>query len=212
MSKHLSKRLVLLPKDFEKPKAHSISLELQLQNQSLTSGLSERFLKKSSDVANMKKDIDDIETINIEKYMFNNVHDACLSKFVNDMNSRDKWRPTGRIFLIDDLLDTSATLVDTKIPVFEKEITSNPLEPSTIRFPKPTSLLGRFGNDHVAAIQAYGDLQWENILITRVYYVEGADLLSGTPGTNLYTINLHEMTSSSLICLMTRDTSINYWL
>nr|GFB78803.1 retrovirus-related Pol polyprotein from transposon TNT 1-94 [Tanacetum cinerariifolium] len=31
----------------------------------------------------------------------------------------------------------------------------------------------RFGNDHVAAIMGFGDLQWENILITRVYFGEG---------------------------------------
>ncbi|GKD66653.1 retrovirus-related pol polyprotein from transposon TNT 1-94 [Tanacetum coccineum] len=31
----------------------------------------------------------------------------------------------------------------------------------------------RFGNDHVATILGYGDLQWGNILIARVYYVEG---------------------------------------
>nr|GEY76519.1 integrase, catalytic region, zinc finger, CCHC-type, peptidase aspartic, catalytic [Tanacetum cinerariifolium] len=31
----------------------------------------------------------------------------------------------------------------------------------------------RFGNDHVAAILSFGDLQWGNILITRVYFVEG---------------------------------------
>nr|GEV24652.1 copia protein [Tanacetum cinerariifolium] len=30
-----------------------------------------------------------------------------------------------------------------------------------------------FGNDHVAAILGYGDLQWGNILITRVYFTEG---------------------------------------
>nr|GEW94147.1 retrovirus-related Pol polyprotein from transposon TNT 1-94 [Tanacetum cinerariifolium] len=30
-----------------------------------------------------------------------------------------------------------------------------------------------FGNDHVAAILGFGDLQWGNILITRVYFVEG---------------------------------------
>nr|GEX32633.1 retrovirus-related Pol polyprotein from transposon TNT 1-94 [Tanacetum cinerariifolium] len=29
----------------------------------------------------------------------------------------------------------------------------------------------RFGNDHVAAILGFGDLQWGNILITRVYFV-----------------------------------------
>nr|GEV44796.1 putative reverse transcriptase domain-containing protein [Tanacetum cinerariifolium] len=31
----------------------------------------------------------------------------------------------------------------------------------------------RFGNDHVAAILGFGDLQWGNILITRVYFIEG---------------------------------------
>nr|GFB36491.1 integrase, catalytic region, zinc finger, CCHC-type, peptidase aspartic, catalytic [Tanacetum cinerariifolium] len=31
----------------------------------------------------------------------------------------------------------------------------------------------RFENDHVAAILSFGDLQWGNILITRVYFVEG---------------------------------------
>nr|GEY33012.1 retrovirus-related Pol polyprotein from transposon TNT 1-94 [Tanacetum cinerariifolium] len=30
-----------------------------------------------------------------------------------------------------------------------------------------------FGNDHIAAFLGYGDLQWANILITRVYFVEG---------------------------------------
>ena len=31
----------------------------------------------------------------------------------------------------------------------------------------------RFGNDHVAAILGFGDLQFGNFLITRVFYVEG---------------------------------------
>nr|GFB33337.1 retrovirus-related Pol polyprotein from transposon TNT 1-94 [Tanacetum cinerariifolium] len=31
----------------------------------------------------------------------------------------------------------------------------------------------RFGNDHVAAILGFGDLQWGNILVTRVYFVKG---------------------------------------
>ncbi|GJY33575.1 retrovirus-related pol polyprotein from transposon TNT 1-94 [Tanacetum coccineum] len=101
-----------------------------------------------------------------------------------------------------------------------------------------------FGNDHVAAILGYGDLQWGNILITRVYFVEGlghnlfsvgqfcdsdleiafrrntcfvrnlkgVDLLKGNRTTNLYTINLHEMTSASPICLMARATSTKSWL
>ena len=39
----------------------------------------------------------------------------------------------------------------------------------------------RFGNDHVAAIQGYGDIRFGNILITRVYYVEGL-------GHNLFSV------------------------
>nr|GEX79528.1 putative reverse transcriptase domain-containing protein [Tanacetum cinerariifolium] len=101
-----------------------------------------------------------------------------------------------------------------------------------------------FENDHVAAIWVFGDLQWGNILITRVYFVEGlghnlfsvgqfcdsdleiafrsnacfvrnlegVDLLSGNRTTNLYTINLHEMASASLICLMARSSSTKSWL
>ncbi|GJS68592.1 retrovirus-related pol polyprotein from transposon TNT 1-94 [Tanacetum coccineum] len=39
----------------------------------------------------------------------------------------------------------------------------------------------RFGNDHVAAILGFGDLQWGNLLITRVYFVEGL-------GHNLFSV------------------------
>nr|GFC29111.1 integrase, catalytic region, zinc finger, CCHC-type, peptidase aspartic, catalytic [Tanacetum cinerariifolium] len=39
----------------------------------------------------------------------------------------------------------------------------------------------RSGNDHVAAILGFGDLQWGNILITRVYFVEGL-------GHNLFSV------------------------
>nr|GEW09423.1 hypothetical protein [Tanacetum cinerariifolium] len=102
----------------------------------------------------------------------------------------------------------------------------------------------RFGNDHVAAILGFGDLQWGNILITRVYFIkglghnlfsvgqfcdsdlevafkrnacfirnlEGVDLLKGDRSINLYTINLHEMTSASPICLIARASSTKSWL
>nr|GFA13849.1 hypothetical protein [Tanacetum cinerariifolium] len=39
----------------------------------------------------------------------------------------------------------------------------------------------RFRNDHVAAILGFGDLQWGNILITRVYFLEGL-------GHNLFSV------------------------
>nr|GFC46186.1 retrovirus-related Pol polyprotein from transposon TNT 1-94 [Tanacetum cinerariifolium] len=78
----------------------------------------------------------------------------------------------------------------------------------------------RFENDNVAAIMGFGDLQWGNILITRVYFIEGlgynlfsgVDLLKGDRSTNLYTINLHEMASASPICLMACASSTKSWL
>nr|GFB82572.1 putative ribonuclease H-like domain-containing protein [Tanacetum cinerariifolium] len=75
----------------------------------------------------------------------------------------------------------------------------------------------RFGNDHIAAILGFGDLQWGNILITRVYFVEGLGHNLFSVGqfyrsTNLYTINLHEMASASPICLMARSSSKKSWL
>nr|GEV03861.1 retrovirus-related Pol polyprotein from transposon TNT 1-94 [Tanacetum cinerariifolium] len=57
--------------------------------------------------------------------------------------------------------------------------TSNTLEPKIKRFLNSTSLLDR--NDHVDAILGFGDLQWGNILITRVYFVEGL-------GHNLFSV------------------------
>nr|GEV00470.1 copia protein [Tanacetum cinerariifolium] len=73
----------------------------------------------------------------------------------------------------------------------------------------------RFRNDHVAAILGFSDFQWGNILITRVYFIEGFghNLFSvGYRSTNLYTINLHEMASASPICLMARASSTKSWL
>ncbi|GKC20645.1 hypothetical protein Tco_1022795 [Tanacetum coccineum] len=53
-------------KDFSKLEAHCINLELQLQNNVLKSEQQGQFLKAKSNGAKVKKDIDDLETINIE--------------------------------------------------------------------------------------------------------------------------------------------------
>nr|GEU45963.1 hypothetical protein [Tanacetum cinerariifolium] len=66
----------------------------------------------------------------------------------------------------------------------------------------------RFGNDHVAAILGFGNLQ--NACFVR--NLEGVDLLKGDRSTNLYTINLYGMASASPICLMDRASSTKSWL
>ncbi|GJS00154.1 hypothetical protein Tco_0316662 [Tanacetum coccineum] len=100
-----------------------------------------------------------------------------------------KWSPNGRIF------DFNGKIIKSRASKGQSNgdnaCTSNPQEPSSKRFPNSTSFLGklskfflgtiRFGNDHVAAILGFSDLQWGNILITRVYFVESL-------GHNLFSV------------------------
>ncbi|GJR09445.1 retrovirus-related pol polyprotein from transposon TNT 1-94 [Tanacetum coccineum] len=89
-----------------------------------------------------------------------------------------RWSPTGRTF------DYNGKIIKSRVSKCQSDksngdnaCTSNPQEPSSIRFPNSISFLGRlsksvygtvrFRNDHIAAILGYGDLQWGNILITR---------------------------------------------
>ncbi|GKE96400.1 retrovirus-related pol polyprotein from transposon TNT 1-94, partial [Tanacetum coccineum] len=66
----------------------------------------------------------------------------------------------------------------------------------------------RFGNDHIAAILEVAFRR--NTCFVRD--IEGVDLLKGNRTTNLYTINLHDMASTSPICLMARAASTKSWL
>nr|GEY49624.1 copia protein [Tanacetum cinerariifolium] len=97
-----------------------------------------------------------------------------------------RWSPTGRLFDQEGkLVDSSESESQSDCSNGDNACTSNTLEPKIKRFPNSTSLLVRlfrsvygtvrFGNDHVAAVLGFGDLQWGNILITRVYFVEGLD-------------------------------------
>nr|GEV95658.1 hypothetical protein [Tanacetum cinerariifolium] len=130
-----------------------------------------------------------------------------------------RWLPTGRMFdLKGKIIASSESESQSGCSKGDNECTSNPLEPTIKRFPNFTfSLAGtiRFGNDHVAAILGFGDLQWGNILITMVYFIKGLghNLFSvGNRITNLYNINLHEMAPASPIFFMARATSTKSWL
>ncbi|GKA72931.1 integrase, catalytic region, zinc finger, CCHC-type containing protein, partial [Tanacetum coccineum] len=67
-----------------------------------------------------------------------------------------------------------------------------------------------FRNDHVAAIIDLEVAFRRNTCFIR--NIKGVDLLKGNHNTNLYTINLYDMVSASLICLMARATSTKSWL
>ncbi|GJQ94980.1 retrovirus-related pol polyprotein from transposon TNT 1-94 [Tanacetum coccineum] len=103
-----------------------------------------------------------------------------------------RWSPIGKMF------DIKGKIIASSESNGDNACTPNPQEPKIKRFPNSTSFLGRnlkllinfvwkflatvrFGNNHVAAILGFGDLQWGNILITRVYFVEGL-------GHNLFSV------------------------
>nr|GEX58539.1 retrovirus-related Pol polyprotein from transposon TNT 1-94 [Tanacetum cinerariifolium] len=89
-----------------------------------------------------------------------------------------RWSPTGRLFdQKGKIVDSSESESQSYYSNGDNACTCNILEPKIKRFPNSTSLLGRLSrfvygaltrNDHVAAILGFDDLQWGNILITRV--------------------------------------------
>nr|GEZ00094.1 ribonuclease H-like domain-containing protein [Tanacetum cinerariifolium] len=83
-----------------------------------------------------------------------------------------RWSPTGRLFdQKGNVVDSSESESQSDCSNGDNACTSNTMEPKIKRFLTSTYLLGR--NDHVAAILGFDDLQWGNILITKVYFIEG---------------------------------------
>nr|GFA01634.1 hypothetical protein [Tanacetum cinerariifolium] len=127
-------------------------------------------------------------------------HDKCLLNYVNDKNSRGK-KQSANVSIKEKqknesrskIIASSESESQSGCSKGDNACTSNPVEPTIKWFPNSTfSLAGnsnmfmfmgtvRFENDQVAAILGFGVLQWGNILITRVYFVEGL-------GHNLFSV------------------------
>nr|GEY71929.1 putative ribonuclease H-like domain-containing protein [Tanacetum cinerariifolium] len=96
-----------------------------------------------------------------------------------------RWSPTGRLF------DQKGKIVDSTESESQSDCSNDDNACCSKHMTRNLKLLinfiwkfmgtVRFGNDHVAAILGFGDLQWGNILITRVYFVEGL-------GHNLFSV------------------------
>nr|GEW16898.1 retrovirus-related Pol polyprotein from transposon TNT 1-94 [Tanacetum cinerariifolium] len=67
--------------------------------------------------------------------------------------------------------------------------------------------LVKFGNDQIAPILGYGDLS-----TCYIRDLKGNDLLTGSHGTDLYSITLQDTSSPNPICLMAKVTSSQEWL
>ncbi|GKC69341.1 hypothetical protein Tco_1115224, partial [Tanacetum coccineum] len=119
-------------------------------------------------------------------------HDVCVLNYVNAMNSRadnqnakvinttNQKKHKAKVKNSKKLVTLSVSLTALKIVQIclwcidsgcSKHITGK--LKLLINFVWKFLGTVRFGNDHIAAMLGYGDLQWGNILITMVYFVEG---------------------------------------
>ncbi|GJT91353.1 retrovirus-related pol polyprotein from transposon TNT 1-94 [Tanacetum coccineum] len=166
-------------------------------------------------------------------------HDVCVLNYVNDINSRGK-KQKANVSNTENQKKQKPKVIQICLWCVDSGYSKHMTRNLKLLINFVWKFLGtvRFGNDHVAAILGFSDLQCGKILITRVYFVEGlrhnlfsvwqfcdsdlevafrrnlegVDLLKGNCTTNLYTINLHEMASASPICLMAHVTSTKSWL
>ncbi|GJX34534.1 retrovirus-related pol polyprotein from transposon TNT 1-94 [Tanacetum coccineum] len=167
-------------------------------------------------------------------------HDACVLNYVNGMNSRRKKQKANVSNIANQTKHKAQIWKPKNVGHKERLASPKPSKPRMhLSYPKYVyvhrlglfqaydreskashqfrlKFLGtvRFGNDHVAAI-LFCDSDLEVAFRRNTCFIrnlEGVDLLKGNRTTNLYTINLHDMASASLICLMARATSTKSWL
>nr|GFA38546.1 retrovirus-related Pol polyprotein from transposon TNT 1-94 [Tanacetum cinerariifolium] len=115
-------------------------------------------------------------------------HDECLLNYVNDKNSRGK-KQIAKVSFKENQMTYQPKVTKPKkvIQICLRSVDSGCSKHMTgnlkliINFVWKFVGTVRFENDHVAAILDFGDLQWGNILITRVYFVKGL-------GHNLFSV------------------------
>ncbi|GJY28593.1 hypothetical protein Tco_0404360 [Tanacetum coccineum] len=125
----LKKTVAQFQKDFSRMEAHCIALELKYQNQALKSGQHGQILNETSNKAKIEKEIDVLETINIE--LEHSV--AKLRKENETLKQHYKdFSDSGKVFAIaalkNDLRKLKGNSVDTK---FDKtSVLGKPVLPS----------------------------------------------------------------------------------
>nr|GEV09420.1 retrovirus-related Pol polyprotein from transposon TNT 1-94 [Tanacetum cinerariifolium] len=131
-----------------------------------------------------------------------------------------RWSPTRRLFDLTGKIIASSESESQSDCNGDNACTSNSLEPKIKWFPNSTSLLGRVyfieGLGHnLFSVGQFCDSDLEVAFRRNACFVrnlEGVDLLKGDRSINLYTINLHDMSSASPICLKARASSTKSWL
>ncbi|GKE48154.1 retrovirus-related pol polyprotein from transposon TNT 1-94 [Tanacetum coccineum] len=116
-------------------------------------------------------------------------HDVYVLNYVNDMNSRSKKQKVNVSYTKNQKKQNPEVKKPKKVRFKERLASPTASKPSIL---------------HLEVAFRRNTCFVRNL--------EGFDLLKGNRTTNLHTINLHDMASASLICLMARATSTKSWL
>ncbi|GJS97749.1 hypothetical protein Tco_0804717 [Tanacetum coccineum] len=130
------------------------------------------------------------------KCVFNSNHDACVSKFLNDVNARTKK------LIIVQLIIFTVTLV---APAYDGQCITAFWIKGNIHVQR-VYYVEVFIQSFLSWLQ-FCDADLEVAFQKSTCFVrdlQGNDLLSGNRGSDLYTISLQETTSSTPICLLAK--------
>ncbi|GKA99146.1 retrovirus-related pol polyprotein from transposon TNT 1-94 [Tanacetum coccineum] len=138
------------------------------------------------------------------KCVFNSNHDACVSKFLNDVNARTK-KP--KVVPISTRKPKSQANKSVATPP-KKTVASE----STIQKSRKSRIEGL--NYNLFSVGQYCDADLEVSLRKSTYFVrdlQGNDLLTGNRGSDLYKISLQETSSSTPINFMAKALPTQAW-
>nr|GEV92553.1 Gag-Pol polyprotein [Tanacetum cinerariifolium] len=131
---------------------------------------------------------------NITRKLYESVSKSCSWWYPKFTPPGYKWKPKSQLGNVNqNLVEIVLFIVDSRC---SKHMTGN--LKLLINFVEKFLGTVKFGNDQIAPILGYGDL--------------GNDLLTGSRGTDLYSITLEETNSPNPICLMAKATSSQAWL
>nr|GEY89912.1 hypothetical protein [Tanacetum cinerariifolium] len=101
-------------------------------------------------------------------------HDECLFNYVYDKNSRGK-KQTINVSIKENHKKRKPKVIQICLWCVDSSCSKHMTGNLKLLINFVWKFMGtvRFENDHVTAILGFGDLQWGNILITSVYFVEG---------------------------------------
>ncbi|GJW93266.1 hypothetical protein Tco_0172938 [Tanacetum coccineum] len=143
------------------------------------------------------------------KCVLNDNHDMCVLHYINGVNSRTKMPMDVPISTREPkrIMNQSAATPQIILFIIDSGCSKHTTGNLKLLSNFVEKFLGtvKFGNDQIAPILGYGDLVQGNLHVTSVME-KGNDLLTGSRGTNLYSITLQDTSTPNLIFLMAKAT------